>query len=138
MSLLFLTILFLITLSDVLSPLLHGPFLQGVTTLGTIYSSSLFPGRCPNGEMLLLNYIGGASNRSVLDVSNCTGKQMHALLQVLYSDVMAARGLAAHTNGSVSVVLASNGTHDVVCGTVSSASSVCIENLAQYCTSAAG
>jgi hypothetical protein len=42
---------------------------QGVTTLGTIYSSSLFPGRCPNGEMLLLNYIGGATNRSVKDVS---------------------------------------------------------------------
>eukprot|EP00882_Tetradesmus_deserticola_P021952 GHRQ01023805.1.p1 GENE.GHRQ01023805.1~~GHRQ01023805.1.p1 ORF type:complete len:118 (-),score=34.07 GHRQ01023805.1:590-943(-) len=43
--------------------------MQGVTTLGTIYSSSLFPGRCPNGEMLLLNYIGGATNRSVKDVS---------------------------------------------------------------------
>lgn len=58
--------------------------LQGVTTLGTIYSSSLFPGRCPSGEMLLLNYIGGATNRSVQDVrashrldchSACTGRQ---------------------------------------------------------------
>jgi hypothetical protein len=42
-----------------------------VTTLGTIYSSSLFPGRCPKGEMLILNYIGGASNRGVAQVRAC-------------------------------------------------------------------
>jgi oxygen-dependent protoporphyrinogen oxidase len=42
------------------------PRTQGVTTLGTIYSSSLFPDRAPPGEVLLLSYFGGALNRGVV------------------------------------------------------------------------
>jgi oxygen-dependent protoporphyrinogen oxidase len=46
------------------------PRTQGITTLGTIYSSSLFPGRVKDGEVLLLSYFGGALNRKVKDMSD--------------------------------------------------------------------
>jgi hypothetical protein len=42
---------------------------QGVTTLGTIYSSILFQNRAPEGMVMILNYIGGVTNQKVMTMT---------------------------------------------------------------------
>ncbi|CAI7856798.1 unnamed protein product [Closterium sp. NIES-53] len=45
------------------------PRSQGLATLGSIYSSALFPNRAPDGHVLLICYVGGAGNGSVAQMS---------------------------------------------------------------------
>ncbi|MGB0564524.1 MAG: protoporphyrinogen oxidase [Spirulinaceae cyanobacterium] len=54
---------------------------QGVRTLGTIWSSSLFPGRCPEDWCLLTSFIGGATDTALGKLDDT------AIVQAVHQDL---------------------------------------------------
>lgn len=45
------------------------PRSSGLSILGTVWNSSLFPGRAPDGEALLTSFVGGATNPGAINKS---------------------------------------------------------------------
>jgi protoporphyrinogen/coproporphyrinogen III oxidase len=45
------------------------PRSSGLNVLGTVWNSSLFPGRAPEGHALLTSFVGGATNRDAINKS---------------------------------------------------------------------
>jgi oxygen-dependent protoporphyrinogen oxidase len=46
------------------------PRSSGIRTLGTVWNSSLFPGRAPQNQVLLTSFVGGANDPSAADLSD--------------------------------------------------------------------
>lgn len=72
---------------------------QGIRTLGTIWSSCLFPGRTPTGWQVLTSFIGGATDPEIASLSSDEIVQVvHQDLQqtLLTQDAVQPKVLAVH------------------------------------------
>jgi oxygen-dependent protoporphyrinogen oxidase len=63
------------------------PRSEGLRTLGTVWNSSLFPGRAPNGHSLFTSFVGGATDSQAVTLSpdelvSLVHKEIAPLLQV--------------------------------------------------------
>ena len=63
------------------------PRKEGLRTLGTVWNSSLFPNRAPDGMVLITSFIGGATDREVVDmdeqqIADQVRKEIGKVLQI--------------------------------------------------------
>lgn len=76
---------------DVAHPLAGFGFLvprsSGLSVLGTVWNSSLFPGRAPQGYALLTSFVGGATNPGAI------GKSPDELCTLVYNEIATILGI---------------------------------------------
>lgn len=63
------------------------PRTEKLRTLGVIWNSSLFPGRCPDGTVEMTSFLGGATDAKILDmdddqIGNQVHKEIARILQI--------------------------------------------------------
>jgi protoporphyrinogen/coproporphyrinogen III oxidase len=63
------------------------PRSSGLSILGTVWNSSLFPGRAPEGEVLLTSFVGGATNPGAI------GKSPDQLVSQVHRELSPLLGL---------------------------------------------
>ncbi|HKM82031.1 MAG TPA: protoporphyrinogen oxidase [Candidatus Acidoferrum sp.] len=63
------------------------PRSAGLNDLGTVWNSSLFPGRAPEGEALLTSFVGGATNPDALQHSEA------ALAEMIHKEITPLLGI---------------------------------------------
>jgi oxygen-dependent protoporphyrinogen oxidase len=71
---------------------------QGIRTLGTIWMSSLFPGRAPEGWQMFTNYIGGATDPAIgdMDEEQIVAIVRRDLREILVAEDVEPKVLAVH------------------------------------------
>lgn len=63
------------------------PRSSGLSDLGTVWNSSLFPGRAPDGEALMTSFVGGATNPGALQQSET------ALAELIHKELTPLLGI---------------------------------------------
>jgi protoporphyrinogen/coproporphyrinogen III oxidase len=71
------------------------PRSAGLRTLGTVWNSSLFPGRAPQNSVLLTSFIGGATDPRAVALS---AEEISAIVHREISQILSIRGVPAFSN----------------------------------------
>ncbi len=71
------------------------PRSEGLRTLGTVWNSSLFPSRAPQGSVLLASFIGGATDPQAAALSS---EELTAIVHREISQILSIRGVPAFSN----------------------------------------
>jgi protoporphyrinogen/coproporphyrinogen III oxidase len=71
------------------------PRSEGLRTLGTVWNSSLFPGRAPQGSVLLTSFVGGATDPQAVALS---AKEISAIVHREIAPILSIRGVPAFSH----------------------------------------